>query len=135
MTASIYDFYDSDQDRELNGVWVDIGPSKFKIARSGGANTPFKKYVAKKFKPYQSAIANGTMPPELADKLSREAFVETCLHGWESVTDRGGKAVEFSKEAAHKLLEELPNLFAELLKASDDLSRFQRQNQEDAAKN
>lgn len=125
MTQSLYDLYNSDTDVEANGAWVPVGPSQFKLARAGGGNKKFKAHVAKKFRPYQTVIQNGTMPPDLAEQLVRECFVECIVLDWKDVVGRDGSAIEFSKESCSKLLCDLPNLFEELQRLSQDASNFQ----------
>ncbi len=132
-TASVYDLFETETDAEVGGTWIDIGPSKFKLARAGGANENFMKTAAKRLKPFQSAI--DSLPRKAADELARGIFIDTVLLDWKDVTDRSGKVIPYSREAATKLFTDLPNLFIALQNEANKMSNFTKSNLEAAAKN
>jgi len=133
--ASAYALFESSAEAEANGVWIPIGPFKFKIARAGGGNQAFSKEAMKRFKPFQAAISNETMPKEIADQMVIDIFVDTIVLDWKDVGDREGKPIEFSKEAAKTLLTELPNLFQELQAQAQKTGNFRKENLEAAEGN
>lgn len=132
---SAYALYASDAKAEQAGTWVPVGPFKFKLARAGGANERFQKEAAKRFKPFQAAISNDTMPKEMAEDLVIEIFVDTIVLDWADVGDRDGVAIPFSKDAARKLFRDLPNLFEDLQKEAVKAGNFRKENLEAAAGN
>lgn len=131
--ASVYDIFETETDAEVSGAWIDIGPSKFKLARAGGANENFMKTAAKRLKPFQSAI--DSLPRKAADELAQGIFVDTILLDWKDVTDREGVEIPYSREAAKKLFVDLPNLFIALQNEANKMSNFTKSNLEAAAKN
>lgn len=131
--TSIYDIYETEAAAEVSGAWIDIGPSQFKLARAGGANEAFQKTATKRLKPFQANLDN--LPKKAADELAAGIFIDTLLLDWKNVIGRDGLEIAFSKEAARKLLTELPNLFAALQNEANKMSNYTKANLEAAAKN
>jgi|SRR5687768_9481542 len=132
-SASVWDLFETMADAEVSGTWIEIGAAKFKLARAGGANENFMKTANKRLKPFQSAM--DSLPKKAADELAQGIFVDTLLLDWKNVTDRDGKDLPFSKEAARKLLSQLPNLFLALQAEAHKMSNFTKNNLDAAAKN
>lgn len=132
---SAYAQFESDKDKEAQGSWVQIGTMKFKIARAGGANEAFLKEVARRFKPLQAAINNDQLPAAMAQKIVVEVFADTIVLDWQDVAGRDGQELPYSKENCVVLLTDLPNLFAELQRESQNASNFSREQLEAAAGN
>lgn len=131
--ASVYDLYETNAEAESSGAWIDLGPSRFKMARTGGANENFMKVASKRLKPFQASLEN--LPKKVSDDLAIGIFVDTILLDWENVTTRAGEVIPFTKEAAKKLLTELPNLFAALQVEANKMGNFTQANLDAAAKN
>jgi hypothetical protein len=131
--TSLYDLFETSSDVEMAGAWIPVGPARFKLARAGGGNENFLKTAQKRLKPFQSSLES--LPKQVADEIAIGIFVDTILMDWEGVTDRSGAALPFSKDAAKKLLSDLPNLFAVLREEAGKLSNFNKTALEDAAKN
>lgn len=135
--ASAYELFETSKQAEAEGVWVDIGPFSFKLARAGGQNSTFMKEASKRFKPYQIAINNDTMPQDMALDLVIDIFVDTIVLDWKNVGDKSTppKEIPFSKDAARELFRDLPNLFQELQTQATKTGNFRAQNLEAAAGN
>jgi hypothetical protein len=131
--ASVYDLYETVADAESTGAWIDIGPARFKLARTGGANENFMKTASKRLKPFQAALEN--LPKKAADELAIGIFIDTILMDWDGVKGRDGVVIPFSKEAAKALLKDLPNLLTALQQEANKMSNFTQANLEAAAKN
>lgn len=131
--TSLYDMFETNSGAEKEGVWVTIGQSRFKIARAGGSNETFMTEASRRLKPFHAALEN--LPQKTANQIAVEIFVDLLLLGWENVPDRAGNLLEFSKDAAKKLLLELPNLFLVLQAESQRMSNFTAAAIEAAAKN
>lgn len=132
-TASLYDLFETDSGAETTGIWVPLGPARFRLARAGGANENFAKTATKRLKPFQASL--DSLPRKTADDLAIGIFVDTILLDWEGVVDRTGTPIAFSKDAAKQLLSDLPNLFAALRAESEKMSNFSQANLEAAAGN
>lgn len=132
-TASLYDLFETNSGAESAGVWVPLGPARFKLARAGGANENYLKTARKRLGPFQASLES--LPEKALTDMALGLFVDTVLLDWEGVVDRSGAVLPFSKEAAKKLLTELPNLFAALRAEAEKMSNFSAKNLEAAAGN
>lgn len=122
---------------EQSGVVIDYGPNEdlppgpdgvrpsmqFRVARAGGANLNHKKSVTKQIAPHKRAVQIGALSVELAQKIDREAWLESCLLGWDNVTLDGEK-LDFTRENADRLFAELPELYNALREESNNISLF-----------
>ena len=118
---SIYAQYETNSDLEKEGIFLQIGDAKFRIARAGGANTRFNKRSEALSRPYRRQIDTGTIDQKTLQSLTMEAIVDTVLLGWENVLDREGNPIKFSKAAAKQLFEELPDFLLERALRGNDV--------------
>lgn len=131
--VSIFDVFETDENAELTGIWVDVGTAKFLLARAGGANVDFAKTTTKRLAPFQAAF--DSMSKRQTDELAIGIFVDTILKDWQGVYERDGSPVEFSKETAKTVLKRLPNLFSQLMAEANKMANYTKANLEAAAKN
>ncbi|WP_294626576.1 hypothetical protein [uncultured Rothia sp.] len=110
-------------------------PITFRIARSGGANTEYRRVLDLKTKPYRRQLQNGTVDVAILEDLVLQTFAETVVLGWSGVEDAEGKVLPYSKEAALKLMQDLPELYQDLLEVSQRASTFRQEEREADAKN
>lgn len=138
---SIYKQYKTDAARENQGARIEKGSNEdgtqivFIIARTGKTNTSYKLASERAFKPHKAAIKAGNLSNETAEVLLMDLFCGHLLKGWENVRDEDGKELPFSVDNAKKLMTDLPDLYAELTEASNDVSLFLDSNREADAKN
>lgn len=151
MSESIYDLFRTDTDLELKGKWVGYGPSMFLIARAGGANVQFTKAYSAAMAPYQRQQRLGKFSEEDARDVMVGPFVDYCVLDWKKrvknketgevtfvehvIESRDGTDQTFSKDAAKKLLVEIPDLFSGLIEAASAISTFAPEDVEAAVKN
>lgn len=128
--SSLYSKFKTDKKLEAEGVEIEYGtddqgqPIRFRVARMGGANVRFAKVSNQRLQPYRRQLQTNTMDEQVAEKLMREIFVDTVLLGWSNVRGEDDKPMTYSRENALKLLEELPDLYADLRNAASDLSNY-----------
>lgn len=128
----IHKAFKTNKDRELNGITVeyhddqnpDTPPGKFIVRRAGGQNEAFAKALDRETKPLRRAIAAGNVSVATLQRINRKVFIETCLLGWENVTDEQDKAIPFSKAAAETLFNELPDLADDLMSQAANATLF-----------
>lgn len=133
---NLYELFGTDKSAEVDGIWIDYGAAgRFQLARSGGANTAYKKAITLMYKANKHAIETETMPDDVAEQKTLEIFCKHVLKGWEGVKDRDGKALKFSVDAAITLLSELDDLYADLRAQASKVSNFRAAQIEADSKN
>lgn len=134
--TNLYELFETDTKAEIEGFWHPVtDTSSFKLARAGGANTKFIKMMESLTRPHRRKIDDGSIDNELASDLMQEAFAQTVILDWKGVTDKGGKAIKFSPQAAHRLMQDLPELFSELRDVAAKHANFRLANIEADTKN
>lgn len=134
---SLHKTFKTDHNLEIEGVWLEYGhvenadgtpdqtrPIRILVARAGGANVAFQKALEKATKPHRTALRVGTMSNSSADNLYKEVFASTVLKGWINVQNAAGDFLEFSKENALAIFEELPDLYADIRDQATAISIF-----------
>jgi hypothetical protein len=132
---SMYTHYETDKDCEVNGVWIDFGDFKFRLARAGGSNKRYATVLAAAAKPHTRAIENKTISPEKSQEILRDVFAKTVVIGWEDVKDREGNELTFSYENCVALFTELPDLFADIQEEAAKLANYRLEVLDGIAKN
>lgn len=138
---SLYSDFETNKDLETNGVKVEYGPNKdktiptFFIRRMSRSNKKYTKGLEKATRPHRRAIELETMQTSQAEKISMEVFVETILVGWENVQNRKNEVVPYTKEAATKLFNELPDFYDDLQGKASKASLFRDESVEEEAGN
>jgi len=130
-----YSIFRTDKSLEKEGIILDYGDFKIKVARAGGANAAFQKALTAKVRPYKRQLDAGTIPDDVAEKLFLDVYAESVVLGWEGVTDENGKPLPFSKENAVKLFTDLPDLFRDVQNQAAAISNFRAEVTEDTIKN
>jgi hypothetical protein len=138
---SIYEQFETNKEKEIGGVAVEYGANKdgsiptFYVTRMSRSNKKYIKNLEKATRPHRRAIELETMQPDQAEKISMGVFVETVLLGWKNVQNRKGEVVTFTKEAATKLFNELPDFYDDLQSKASKASLFRDEALEEEAKN
>jgi len=121
-----YQMFETDENLETSGIWIDYGSFKFKIARAGGSNEKYRRLLQNRMKPYRRQVQTETMSEEKASEILLGTFVDSVLLGWEGVTDREGNPLEYNRENALKLFTDLRELFLDLQTQSQKVSLFRK---------
>lgn len=127
---SLYEQYDTNRNKEKDGVWFNFGPGengdiRIKIARAGGSNKKFLRVVDRVTRPHRRAIDTEKIDPELLTRLNCEALAESVVLDWENVTDRDGNSLPCTKANVEKILMDLPDLYRDIMKFSQDMKNYQ----------
>lgn len=125
MKSNLDKIFKSDKGLEKDGVWFSYTETtSFLIRRFGGFNaTKVKAALARYYKPYARLIEMGTLPEEKEKEIMVKVFVESSIVSWKGV-EIDGKEVEFSVDAAVKLLTHLPELSESLLEYASDSKNY-----------
>jgi len=130
-----YSVFLTDKALEKEGIILDYGDFKIKIARAGGSNAAFQKALVSKIRPFKRQIEAGAIPDGVAEKLFLEVYAEAVVLDWEGVTDEHGNPLPYSKENAVKLFSDLPDLFRDVQNQAAAISNFRAEVTEDTIKN
>jgi hypothetical protein len=139
---SLYKQFETDTSVEREGLWLEYGTNskgeaiRIRIARAGGSNDRYLKLLEARFKPHRRILQVDALEHRtLIEKISREVYAETVLLAWEGVEDRDGNVISFSKDAAVKLMCDLPDLYSDIVQQSTNASLFRKSIREADAKN
>jgi hypothetical protein len=117
---SLYKQFATNTDLEKRGIYLDFGPNskgqptRFLVARAGGANSAYLKAMEHKVKPIKRQIQNETIELAQIERLTMEVYCQTVVLGWEGVEDAEGNPLPHSYENAVKLFTDLPDLFKDI---------------------
>lgn len=134
-----YDTYKVDSDLESKGAWVTMGDgsswqlrrlsSKIGRAAYQRAQGPHAGMVRR------MNNENKPIPAEIDQQITRNTLINGIVIGWKGVTGEDGSELTFGKDALIKVLTDLPDLATEVMIAATNISNFQAQVDQDAAKN
>ena len=139
--SALHKQFETDPKIEKEGVWItyegdeDEAPSKFLIARAGGANVEYTKAMERESKPIRRKLQNDLVSTTALRKLTIKVFSETVVLGWENVTDKAGNVLAFTPENVVKLFTELPDLFDDVHEQANRAALYRKSLQELDAKN
>lgn len=141
--------FKTDKRFETEGVVLDYGETRIRIARAGGANKRYIKALDKATKPYRRAIATGAFSDERANEILRRVYADTIVLNWE--TKRGGEWLpgidpeDLGVEGAElqpvtaenivKVFTNLPDLFSDVQQQAQSIALFRSEVDEAAAGN
>lgn len=99
----IFAAFATDEKLEAEGKWFPLSKTaKIRVARSG--NPKYVALLRAKMKEAQLDLSSGDEADQLAEEVLIDVMSQTILTGWEGITDKDGKAVPFSAEAARTYL-------------------------------
>ena len=130
---NLYQMFKTNPSLESEGILVEYGmnaaglPIRIRVGRSGGSNSRFSKGLEKATRPHRRAISSGTIDNSLAEQLYREVFAEHVVLGWENVELADGTPLPYSHDNAVKLLNELPDLYADLKEQASNAALFREE--------
>lgn len=146
---SLRSTFKTDRSLETDGVEVPVDinehngePITINISRMGTSNKKYTKRLEAVMQPHQAALNNDSMPNELAGKLLRQVFVDTVLNGWNNLPkseltgdDKDTELLEFNRENALALFEEMPELYTDWSERAKKAATFREAVRNDIAKN
>lgn len=78
--------FQTSKDIEKNGIVLDYGETRIRIARAGGANKKYQKRLEACTRPHRRAIKNDLLDIDKGNELLMEAFAHAVVVGWENKT-------------------------------------------------
>ena len=125
--TSPYALFSTSPALETDGITLDYGAFRIRIARAGGANRKFQQVLEAKLKPHRRQIQTETLADEVAHRLIVDAYAEAVLLGWDGVADAEGQPLPFTRENAIRLMTDLPDLFRDVQEQATKAALFRRQ--------
>lgn len=130
-----FDFrkFATDQKKEVEGTWEDIGGgAALLIARAG--NSKFQEEYAKIPKGVRRMLENNTIETKSADELICGILARTILLDWKNML-LDGEPVKYSEDTAKEMLLTYPDFRNMVWEFSNDFQRFHEEGKKEDAKN
>lgn len=129
----LFKAFATDTTAEIEGVIVEYGDAKLKIARRG--NPAHQKLMTKLLKQNKIVLdSKGDAAEKAAKEIMARAISKTILLGWEGVEYKG-KPLPYTQEKAYELLLAHNDFRDFVHEASDDMERFKVDKEDDDVKN
>lgn len=99
----VFAAYATDEKKELEGVWSDIGDgAQLLVARAG--NRKYARLLGSQIEKHQRALdTKNDAADELSDKILAEVMAQTVLLGWKNIKFKGSE-LSYSVDNAKMLL-------------------------------
>jgi len=124
--------FSTNDKREQEGVWVDIGEgTQLLIARLG--NAKYEKYLRKLGRPYLTQLRYSS-DSKLIQKLAIKAMSRHVLLDWKNLQEND-KDIPYSHETAERLLTNYHGLYRVVSEMSQETTLFRAQELEEAEGN
>lgn len=130
---SMYKMFKTDGGLESEGIFLDYGSFRVRIARAGGQNKRYMKALEAATRPYRRAIDTGMLSPERSMEIMRQVFAQTVVLGWEikvgdqwqaGIEAEDGSIMPFNVDNVKATLEALPDLFADIQEQANRTALF-----------
>ena len=141
----MYDQFGTDKDMEKNGITIDYGDFRVRIARAGGSNQKYARVVEQLTKPYRRAIQTETLSNDISMELLHRAYARAVILNWETKVDEefqpgienpdGGELLTVTEENLVRIFQDLPDLFADIRSQAEKAGLFRKEIQEQDAGN
>lgn len=142
-SKGLYSLFKTDQVMETDGIILDYGSTRLRIARAGGANSKFQKVLAAVTKPYKRILES--LSEEQSAGLLMEAYAKAVVLSWEVQNDDGEFVSGIESESGEIIPDTIENRIAtfhalrdfwkNVVEAASDAALFKEQLDEAIAKN
>lgn len=143
----MYDVFETDEDLETSGIWLDYGDFRVKIASAGQGNKKYVKYAEKALKPVRKAMQAGALSNERSQAIMSDIYAKVIVLDWEvqdpkkegkmvsGIEARDGTILPFNPENVQATLKALPNLFIDIQEQANSIANFRKAELEEDAGN
>lgn len=136
----MYNNFEADPLRETEGVFLDYGDFRVRIAHAGQSNKRYVAYAEKKFRPVRQAMNAGVLSNERSLAIIADIYANVIILDWEvaskkedgsivwkqGIEDRDGSILPFNVENVINTLKALPNLIIDLQAQAQSIANFRR---------
>lgn len=134
---------------ETEGVEIEVAINDhngkaitIRVSRMTRMNKNYAKRLEAATRPHSASIANETLDNDLGYRLLQEVFVDTILLGWNNLPkseitgdEADSELVEYTRENALKLFEDMPDLYDDWEKRAKSAANFRDAEREGNAGN
>lgn len=131
----MYSAFETDEDLETGGVWLDYGDFQVKIASASQANKNYVRYAEKALKPVRRAMSAGTLSNERSQAIMADIYAKTIVLDWmvrvdgemkTGIEGRDGSVLPFNSDNVKQVFLTLPNLFLDIQEQASSIANFRR---------
>lgn len=134
----MYDTFETDPNREQEGVFLDYGDFRVRIAHAGQGNKKYVSYAEKVLRPVRQAMNAGALSNERSMSLMADIYVKTIILDWQVATkdskgvitwkqgieSKEGEILPFSNDTVLDTIKALPNLFMDIQAQAQSIANF-----------
>ena len=133
---------------ENEGVFLEMGNTRIRLARAGGSNTGFNAAMAEAAEKHQRALKNGLLTPEGMKKIAFPVWAKHVVKSWETnlgteenpewkdgIDDGKGGVEPASFDNIVAFFHEVPDWFLECKTFSEDIQYYRESLVKDIAGN
>lgn len=141
----MYDTFKTDPTREQEGVWLDYGDFRIRVAHAGQGNKRYVAYAEKALRPVRQAMNAGALSNERSMNIMADIYAKTIIIDWQVLQEdktwktgieaEDGSILPFNNESVELTLKALPNLFSDIQTQASSIANFRAAEIEDEAKN
>lgn len=142
--GSMYGAFETSKEMERQGIWLDYGDFRLRIARAGGSNKNYQKAMEAKTRPHRKAIEAESFENDRALEILKEVYADHVVLAWETKQDgewisgieaQDGSLLPFGRDNVVATFTNLPDLFTEVQQQASKANLYRAQLLEEAAKN
>jgi len=142
--ASMYDIFQTDENLETGGIWLDYGDFRILIASAGQGNKKYIRIAERALKPIRRAMQAGAVSNERSMVIMSEVYAKSIILNWQVKVDGEwkvgidgpeGELLPFNEEEVIKTFGALPNLFLDVQEQAQSTANFRKLEQETDTKN
>src|SRR5258708_7325682 len=127
--------FGTDSKKETDGIVIEYGSIRVRIARMGGDNSKFSRIMRELAKPFKRMIAEDLLPEEAGRKLLHGVYARSIVLEWSGVLDDDGVELPFTVENCVAMFERWPEFFGFVEEESAKVANFRTATAEDDVKN
>lgn len=146
---SLYKNFKTNSKLEQEGVLLDLGVVRIRLARAGGGNQRYNAAMEKISKQHGKAVEVGALENVRAMTILREAYADTVILDWETNTadvgdepvfvrgieSEDGELLPVTRENVVNTLKALPDLFTTIQSTAQNMQLFRQSLLDDVVKN
>lgn len=145
----MYDTFETDPTREQEGVFLDYGDFRIRVAHAGQGNKRYVAYAEKALRPVRQAMNAGALSNERSLSIMADVYAKTIVLDWQvaqknedgtiswktGIESRDGTVLPFNTQTVETTLKALPNLFSDIQQQASSIANFRRAELEDESGN